>query len=403
MKIAVILYKTNTLASGEHPLMVRITQHKIRKYVSLGLSCHPTLWDFQKQQPRKHRPQKKFLEAIIAQKTANYHAKFLELTAAGKTVSPEALVQAVEQPPTQQTVFSFFDELIARLVQSGKIGNANVYRDARRVLKQFVSNQNLVFTDIDQRFLNKYEAFLRNKGLADTSMSVYFRTLRAVFSKAIQEGHLPQTHYPFKEFNISKFNTTTQKRAITKAEIHQIARLAIVPTSPLYESQQYFLFSYYGQGINFRDLAFLKWGAITEGRVFYRRAKTGKRLQFKLLAPAQQIIDHYRPQGEVHPDAYIFPILNPKLHITPTQIDNRLDKVLKRVNKGLKELAREVGITVPLTMYVARHTYATVLKKSGVAIPVISEAMGHENAEVTQTYLKSFEDEVIDEANGFLL
>ena len=77
--------------------------------------------------------------------------------------------------------------------------------------------------------------------------------------------------------------------------------------------------------------------------------------------------------------------------------------MLKRVNKGLKELARLADIKVHLTTYVARHTYATVLKKSGVPIPVISEAMGHENAEVTQTYLKSFEDEVIDEANEFLL
>ena len=99
----------------------------------------------------------------------------------------------------------------------------------------------------------------------------------------------------------------------------------------------------------------------------------------------------------------MFPILNRAVHLTPTQINDRLEKVLKRMNKGLKEIAYLAGISTHLTMYVARHTYATVLKRSGVAIPVISEAMGHATPVITQTYLKSFEDEVIDEANTFLL
>ena len=137
--------------------------------------------------------------------------------------------------------------------------------------------------------------------------------------------------------------------------------------------------------------------------MFYQRAKTGKFLQFKLLPPAQAIVEEYRPQSPYDQEDYIFPILNKRVHLTPTQIDNRLDEVLKRVNKGLKELAHLAGITVNLTMYVARHTYATVLKRSGVAIPVISETMGHASPDITQVYLKSFADEVIDEANEFLL
>ncbi|XWN35693.1 MAG: site-specific integrase [Roseivirga sp.] len=403
MKIAVILYKTNTLASGEHPLMLRVSQNKVRKYVALGISCSPLLWDFNKNAPRKHHPNKGYLEAIIAHKLAAYHAKLLEMKADNVPLSPQGLIKAMEKTKHVQEVFAFLEELIERFEQSGRIGNANLYKDTRRALKLFSPNTPLLFTDIDPKFLSQYEVFLRSRNLAENSVFTYFKTLRALFNKAIHEGLVKEELYPFKRFNVSKFNTTTQKRAITKAEIKQIASLPIDPTSTLYEARHYFLFSYYGQGINFRDIAFLCWKDLIEDRIFYQRAKTKKQLQFKLLPPAEAIIEEFRPLTGDAPDNYMFPILNRAVHLTPTQINDRLEKVLKRMNKGLKEIAQLAGISTHLTMYVARHTYATVLKRSGVAIPVISEAMGHATPVITQTYLKSFEDEVIDEANTFLL
>ena len=220
--------------------MVRINRNKIRKYVSWGLSCTAALWDFQKHQPRKNQPRKKLLEAIIAQKAATYHTK--RMVAENKTVSPEALITAVENTKTTLQFLPCWDELLDRLVKAGKIGNANVYKATRRTLRHFKSKATLLFTAIDQRFLNKYEAYLRSKGLADTSLAVYFRTLRTVFSKAIKEKLGKAAYYPFKEFNISTFNTKTQKRAITKVEIKKIAKLPMAPDSPLDEPKQYFLF-----------------------------------------------------------------------------------------------------------------------------------------------------------------
>ena len=400
-KIVVILYKSKLLSNGEHPLMLRVTQKRKRKYVALGISCPANLWDEQKKLPKKTHPNREFIKAVIHQKILVYQNKLLENPQLGD--SAETLINAVENHKVEKQVFPFFDELIDRLTKAGKIGTAQAYKETKRDLKLFLGKSTLLFTDIDQRFLNRYETYFRSKGLADTTISFYFRTLQAAFNKAIQEGIVEAAYYPFKDFRISKFNTTTQKRAITKEDIQKLAQLPVESSSHLYEPRQYFLFSYYGQGINFRDIAFLKWSDVVEGRVFYQRAKTGKFLQFKLLPPAQGIIDYYRPKEDYDRNSYIFPIVNEHIHRTPTQIDNRLDKVLKRVNKGLKQLARLADISVNLTMYVARHTYATVLKRSGIAIPVISEAMGHSNPEITQVYLKSFADEVIDEANEHLL
>lgn len=400
-KVAVILYKSKLLSNGEHPLMLRVTHKGQRKYVSLGLSCPASLWDDKKNLPKRTHPNKDFIKEAIQRKIFSYQHMLLEHPHLGSSTAK--LIQTVENTRISTQFFSFFDELIDRLVKSGKIGNAHTYKIARSALAKFTNNPNLLFTDIDQRFLNKYETYLRSRGLIDNTLFTYFKTVRTVLNKAIQEGLIKVENYPFKVFKLSKFNTTTQKRAISKEDIKKIENLSIAPESPLYASQQYFIFSYYGQGMNFRDMAFLKWGDLVEDRVFYQRAKTGKRIQFKLLPPAQAIVDYHRPQSSYNGEDYVFPILNKSVHITPILMDNRLNKILGKVNKRLKELASMAEIRVNLTMYVARHTYATVLKRSDVPIPVISEAMGHSNTDITQIYLKSFADEVIDAANEHLL
>jgi site-specific recombinase XerD len=289
------------------------------------------------------------------------------------------------------------------LLQGGKIGNADVYKDTKRSLKRFTAPSNLLFTDIDQAFLNKYEVFLRKSRLAETSMSLYFRTLRALFNKAIQERLISPNDYPFKEFRISKFNTRTQKRAITKEEIKKIENLVIDPASSLTESRNYFLFSYYGQGINFIDIAHLKWESVIEDRVVYRRAKTGQPMHFKLLPPAKRVIEYYRPVTGHCQAQYIFPILDRLLHVSPKQIHYRVANVLERVNRGLKEIGKLAQIKAKITTYVARHAFATVLLKNKVPAGVIRQMLGHISLDTTQIYLDSFENEVIDLANERLL
>ncbi|OJW67109.1 MAG: hypothetical protein BGO68_00025 [Candidatus Amoebophilus sp. 36-38] len=110
-----------------------------------------------------------------------------------------------------------------------------------------------------------------------------------------------------------------------------------------------------------------------------------------------EILERYKKTTGGQAEDLIFPILDKNKHLAPQQIENRIKRVLKQVNGSLKELVKQVGILVNLTTYVARHTYATVLKQSGVSTGVISEALGHKGEQITQTYLKSFSNEVIDE------
>ena len=179
--------------------------------------------------------------------------------------------------------------------------------------------------------------------------------------------------------------------------MQKIIQYKTIPATKLHLAQQIFLFSFYCRGINFTDIAFLTWENIQGNRLTYRRRKTKELFNIELLEPAKEIINYYKTnyfQGE---KGYIFPLLN-NTHITPIQIDYRLERMIRNINKSLKELATETGIEQHLTTYVARHSFATILKNNGTSVAIISELMGHKTELITNIYLKEFENTLLDNA-----
>ena len=402
--VAVILFKSKTLANGEHPLMIRVCKNRVRKHVSIGLSCHINDWDFKNNLPKKNHPHKEKYESIIAKAIRQYKDKVIDFKDEDKDFTPDILIEAASNPIKKITLFKYFELKVENLIATQQIGNSRVYYDTYRQLKQFTKDKDITFSQVDYAFLIKFENHLKARGITDNAISVRFRTLRAAFNSAIAEKCAKKESYPFDKFKISeRFSTKTQKRAITREDLKKIEEIVLDEESTAYEAQQYFIFSFYGQGINFGDIAKLKWSNVINGRVFYKRAKTGNEQNFKLQPPALKIIEHWRPATKANRDTYIFPILNDLVHVSPTQQYNRIHKVLTRVNRDLKEIGKQVGIDIPITSYVARHTFATALKRTGVSTTIISESMGHKTEAITQTYLKSFEDSIIDEAMENLL
>ena len=77
--------------------------------------------------------------------------------------------------------------------------------------------------------------------------------------------------------------------------------------------------------------------------------------------------------------------------------------MLAKINKELKLLASELEIDADVTTYVARHSFASVLKNTGVNIALISQALGHQDIKTTEIYLSKFDDQQMDEAMSNLL
>lgn len=393
--IKVILYASKTLANGEHPLMLRICKNRMRKYMATGLSCKPEFWDTKKNEPRRNHPQRLRVKTFIDHIVSEYQNQALELDTDGKEFTADTLLNLSGKNVRKVTVFAFLNEKLEDFRSSGHIGNAKVYNTLKHSLWEFTRKMDIHFSEIDFSFLKRFETHLRKKGLSEVSLSNRFRTLRALYNSAISMKVARKQNYPFHEFKISKFDVSTRKRAITKEDIHRIMDLSIPENSSLFASRQYFIFSYYCLGINFVDIAGLRWNDISNGQVQYKRAKTGKEISFGLLPQAEAILDNFRSHIDSIGNEYVFPILNSNIHKTAIQKDNRVRKVLKQVNRDLKHIGELAGIKFPLTTYVARHTFAMTLKRGMVNISLISEAMGHSSESVTKVYLDSFGSDLI--------
>ena len=261
---------------------------------------------------------------------------------------------------------------------------------------------NYTFSHIDVSFCRKYEDWMRSKGNQDTTLSYQFRTLRATFNKAIEAKIVNRDKNPFNEYKLSHFNTKTMKRALSKEDILKIINTDCSSKSKLRQlAHDLFSFSYLCGGISFVDIANLTQRNIVEGRLIYQRQKTHGNINLLLSDEALKIIQKYNKYCQYA--GYLFPILHNQRHITPMQKSNQIHKICHQVNTELRTFATELGITAEVTTYVARHSFATILKKSGVNIGIISEALGHQDIKTTQIYLSRFDNEQVDEAMKNLL
>lgn len=394
-----ILYTFRTLSNGECPLVIRLTKNKKRKYVRLGISLNPDFWDKMKNKPKPNCPNKEYIENIITEKLAKYQKQVLEFQSIGREYSLNQLIEAVDRPTKNITVEEYLSTIIKSLVKQKKVGNASHYEALLKSLQKFTKVSQLQFVDIDISFLNKYEAHLREIGNKGNTINIKMRTLKATYNKAIKDNIVKQDYYPFNDYNVSKLKEATPKRAITKDEMLKIvdfdvSTISTRPQSLLQFSKDLFIFSYLGCGINMVDMAYLKKSNIIYNRVSYKRHKTGKQISFLLQAYAKEIMQKY--EG-VNGD-YVFPILDDAVNITPEQQFRRIKKITYVVNKNLKKIGEAIGLSIPLTTYVSRHSFATILKRSGVNVAIISEALGHSDLKTTQIYLDSFDNSQIDEA-----
>lgn len=400
--INVVCYKWKTLANGEYPLMLRICKDGKKKYQSLGISVLPRYWDFTRNKPKPNCPNKEYIQKIILDKQTELQQRMLEFNSEQKEYTTTTLLNDENKRFELKTVCQFYQELIEQCKSNDKCGNRLIYKGSYNSLKVFTKNQlDIPFSAIDVSWLNKYEKWLRSKGNKETTMSLMFRTLRSAYNKAIKAKCARKSDYPFDEYKINKFDTKTQKRAIAKTEVLKFTKEVdnIGKRQYVQLSKDIFIFSYLCGGINFTDIANLTKVNITNGRIHYIRQKTGKLIKLGISEEAMQIIKKYESESK----GYLFPILNANIHKTPLQKQNRIHKMLGKINKNLKLIAAQLNVDANMTTYVARHSFASVLKKSGVSIALISEALGHSDLSTTQVYLDSFDNEQIDAAMQNLL
>ncbi|WP_417201398.1 tyrosine-type recombinase/integrase [Bizionia sp.] len=397
-----ILKRKKALRDGMFPIILKVIKDRKIKIISLGFTCHDNEWNEGKSEFKKNHANYNQRNIILNK----YRVKASSIIDDFKNEGIDfSLTQFEERfrgdyKRKNISVFDFFDYKVELLNEAGRTGSAKAYKDTRDAFFKFCPRKDLKFHEIDMSFLESFEAHSRGRGNIDGGIAVRMRQLRALYNDAISKNIVNASFYPFKSYKITKLKGKSIKRALTRKEIQKIVELDLKEFPKLINSKNYFLFSYFTRGMNFVDMMHLTWDNIHGDNITYIRSKTKGRFSIKVLKPVQKILNAYPKKNT--PTNYIFPILL-KENLTPTQIQNRKAKTLKKFNKDLKEIAVLAGIDKKITSYVARHSFATNLKQVGVSTDIISESMGHQNINITNAYLKEFDSDVINEANEKLL
>jgi len=287
-------------------------------------------------------------------------------------------------------VVSFMNQLITQLNAEGRMGTMNAYQSTlNKVIAFQDSGYKLYFSNMNVHWLNQFISSLTQECVRPNTIAFYLRILRAVYNRAYKEGVVGSS--VISPFNTIQIKTTkTTKRAVDLVSMQKIADIKFDKSKKLEFARDLFMFSYYCRGMPFVDIVNLTWDNITDTEIRYVRRKTKQPLCIRMTEPIQQLLEKYRSESKS-----VFPILNN----SEVSVYKQYRSALKLHNRHLKELGERLDLQSPLTSYVARHSWATMAKRSGVPVSVISEGLGHSSEKITYTYLAALDRSVIDDAN----
>lgn len=291
----------------------------------------------------------------------------------------------------ESSLFTFMHGVIAQLKQLGKIRTSETYTATLKSFMAFRESQDVPLDGISSDMMLLYEAHLKTRDVSMNTISFYMRNLRAVYNRAVEKGLTPQNK-PFRHVYTGVDKTI--KRAIPIKEIKALKELDLSLKPSLNFARDMFMFSFYTRGMSFIDMAYLKKSDLQNGILTYRRRKTGQQLSIKWEKCMEDIVSKY-PQNQTD---YLLPIIKETVNER-----RQYDNALHLVNYHLKDLSSLLKLQRPLTMYVARHSWASAAKAKNIPLSVISEGMGHDSEATTQIYLASLETSVVDKANKMIL
>ncbi|MDE6100861.1 MAG: site-specific integrase, partial [Paramuribaculum sp.] len=310
----------------------------------------------------------------------------------GYTYTADDIIEEFSRYKVECSLFNFMKKVIARLKHNGRIRTSETYTATLNSYRKFRQDEDIMLDSLTADDMEAYEAWLRRRGLSPNTVSFYIRILRAVYNRAVEEN-LTENRNPFRHVytGIDK----TVKRALPLPLIRKIRNLDLSFAPALDYARDMFILSFYLRGMSFIDMAFLKKNDLSSGRIVYRRRKTGQRLNIAWTKEMQSLVDKY-PANDTD---YLLPI------IRNSRASERYiyRNTAYNINHNLKKVARLAGIAIPLTLYVARHSWASVARSKGIPLSVISEGMGHDSESTTQIYLASLDTTVVDRANSLIL
>jgi integrase/recombinase XerD len=399
----VLLNDKRQKADNIYPIVVRVTFNRNNTTFNTGIRVKNNLWDEPSAKVKHQHPNAQAYNKTIA----DFHSKIQDISY--KLINSdkfnfetlkEHLTDNIKPTviPAVITFKGFAEKLINEMFAVNETGNAIIYQTALNRLMSWVNNRNLTFIELDYTLLEAFRRQLIKDGMRPNSVSNYFRTLRAIYNKAIKAKLVDRSNYPFLDIQVK--TEKTAKRAITLEDLRKILHGALKLESPAWHSRNYFLLSFALRGASFTDLAYLKQENIEKGMLIYKRRKTGTKLCISVTSEIEKLLTHYRGI----PSVYLLPILQDNIIEGSRTAKKVIAQWIKTTNKYLGRIASNLNIDDEITTYVSRHTWATAAKKLGFSNELIAECMGHEYGnKITNIYLDNFGQDMIDTVNSTVL
>lgn len=392
-----IIFRPSTAFADEGTLYIRVIHNRKTKQIHTGHRLSRREWDALAQRPKIHgNPARvKFLSKIhqdLDKAATKISLVITRLEKKGDAFSAAEVVEQYLSAETYGGFISFARVLIEECDRLGKASCAEHYTTTLNSFIRFNRGKEVPFKNFNCSLIKDYEHYLRISGLCPNSSSYYMRKLRAIYNQAV-ERKLTTQRRPFR--NVYTGIARTNKRAISLDIIRTLRSLDLSKKPQAEFARDMFLFSFYTRGMAMVDMTYLEKSSLKNGILTYRRKKTNQYLYIRWEKPMRDIVNRYNdPKSK-----YLLPLIEEGNGDERRQYLN----ASHRINSVLKQLGKNIGLAEPLTMYVARHAWASIAHNNNVPISIISQGMGHDSEKTTRIYLASLSGSIIDNANSQIL
>ncbi|MBK7369855.1 MAG: site-specific integrase [Saprospiraceae bacterium] len=301
-----------------------------------------------------------------------------------------------------QNVFWQYDERIRNFRNRNAIGTAIWYQNSRDSIKKYLvhlkdrSVDKLAFDKVNTKWLLQYEIYMLEKGMSRTTISMYLRALRAIFIQAANSGDIDRSLHPFGKGKYEFKGSRKVKKALSIDELKVLLR-AEPKTPQQHKAKDFWFFSYLCNGMNIKDILYLRYGQIGKESFTFERIKTRntdsqpEQIEVFLNEFTRMVLAEYGTIPGTNPKQLVFPFINELESATKQHIKTKA--FTRFINQHIKKLALDNGLTRDISTYYARHSFATGLIREGKSIAFVQEALGHSSPKTTQSYMAGFLNE----------
>lgn len=397
---AIVIDLRREKKDGKFPAKYRVTYQRKQRYFDSGFSFSIKEWErMPKTKDRDLLEIRKML--YNGNKIIEQHIKDLVLA---DSFSFDLLSKKMSKGDNS-SINVAYDRKIKAMRANDQVGTAMIYDCAIKSMTDFNKNKEMFFTRVNVDWLRKYEKWFIDSGNSYATLSMYLRTLRAIFNEAQENGDIPNTSYPFGKRRYEIPTGAGRKMALDLQQIKKIVDFEVEPGSTTEKMKDLFLFSYMGNGINIKDLISLKWKNLSDNEISYFREKTKRtttnkqKIVIPVLPEMKNIIEKWG-NGNRDPEGYMFGYLEGSATADKVRLVSQ--NLTRLMNKHLKKIAQAVGLP-GVSTYTARHSFSTILLNAGASVEFISEALGHSDISTTKAYLSGFQSDIRKKMNSNLL